>query len=803
MSSAAILQEVRNLREMGTVLFVAAHPDDENTRLITYLSRVRGCRIAYLSLTRGDGGQNLLGTELREALGVIRTQELLAARRIDGGEQFFTRANDFGFSKTPVETLAIWDREAVLGDVVRVVRTYRPDVIMMPFSPQSAGDTHGHHTASAILALEAFNLAGNPQAYPEQLRTLQPWQATRVIVGRYGPPGRPASEVAAQPGTIQVDLGGYNALLGESIGETAARSRTMHKSQGFGSVGTRGTSLQNLQTIAGESATNDIFDGVATSWTRVPGGAAVGGMINDAIAKFDAQAPVASVPALLAIRSTVAALPADALVIAKRRQLDRILQACLGLYVETTLPEAEVVAGEELKLRHSVIARADFPVRWVGVRYPGQGGELTVGENLQLNTNATRESARVLPADTPPSQPYWLREPGTLGTYRVDDPALIGQPENPPVFPVEHVFEVAGQTLIVADEPVQVIGDRVKGEIRRRLEVIPPASLAFTEEVGLFAPGATRAVTIEVEAARTDVAGSVQIETPAGWNVVPTTQPFRLGARGERARVSFDVTAPARPETAAIVAKVEIGDRHWHNRRVEIRYDHIPPLLLQPLAQMKAVSLQIAIRGRTLGYVPGAGDLVAEGLARMGYTVAALADADLTAERLRGLDAVVVGIRAFSSRPELAAHLPALFAYVENGGNLIVQYNTPERALTDFAPLTLRVARNERVTDENAAMSILAPDHPALNVPNRITADDFAGWVQERGLYFPTEWDARFTPLLACADPGESAKNGSLIVARHGKGYFVYTGLSFFRQLPEGVPGAYRLMANLVSLGKE
>lgn len=795
-SAAEIAQELRHFRELGTVLFIAAHPDDENSRILTWLARGRGYRTAYLSLTRGDGGQNLIGSELREALGLIRTHELLAARRVDGGEQFFSRAIDFGFSKTPDETLAIWDRAAVLGDVVRLVRQYQPDVLMVPFSPDSAGSTHGHHTSSAILAMEAFRVAGDPAAYPEQLDTLRPWQPRRVILARWwGGESEPA---------IEIDVGGFDPVSGKSFGEIAAESRSMHKSQGMGMLSSRGTSISRFQVLAGEPATRDIFEGIDSTWGRVAGGAAIAARAEAILTAFQPLDPAASVPELLALRRDLHAL-ADhsAAVAAKRRRLDAILQACLGLHVETVVPQAEVVPGEALKLRHTVIARAGHPVRWVAVRHPGRGDDLALNVDLQANVPASHEVTRSLAPGEPLSQPYWLRHDAGIGMARVDNPALIGRPENPPVFAVEHVFEVAGQTLVVADEPVQVSVDRVKGEIRRRLEVIAPAAVRFMDDVALVAPGASRTVMVEVEAARAGLSGVLRLEgASTGWTVTPAAHPVRLTVSGERAQFEFTIQAPADASSASLAATIEVGGVRTGNRRVPIVYDHIPPLLLQPPARLRALSLDLATRGRSVGYVPGAGDAVPEALMRMGYEVTWLTATDLTADRLRDFDAVVFGIRAFSARPELAARLPSLYEYVEQGGTAIVQYNTAERTLTNFAPLTLRVARNERVTDETAPVTLLAPEHPALTVPNRIGPADFEGWVQERGLYFPTEWDARFTPLLACADPGEAAKQGSLLVARHGRGHFVYTGLAFFRQLPEGVPGAYRLMANLVSLGR-
>jgi LmbE family N-acetylglucosaminyl deacetylase len=797
-SPASILPELRSFREMGSVLYVAAHPDDENTQLIAYLARGRYYRTAYLSVTRGDGGQNVLGPELDEKLGVARTQELLAARRLDGGRQFFTRAIDFGFSKDYRETLKIWDREQVVSDIVRIIRTFRPDVIVTRFSPEPSG-THGHHTASAVLALEAFKLAGDPKAFPDQLVNLTPWQPRRILVnGRGG---------GTNAGNLQIEIAGNDPVLDISFGELAGRSRAMHKTQGFGSFGGRGGGgprPESFQLLDGEPATNDILDGVDTTWNRVPGGADIGKLADEIITKFNSQDPAASVPALLELRSRLAALPTkDPVVIEKRAQLDRILQSCLGLSVETAIPQADVVPGEPLKMRHTAMVRSAVPVRWLAVRYPAIKGEVKKIIDLRANEASTRDSTQTLPANTPLTQPYWLRAEGTPGMYRVDDAMLIGQPENPSVFPIEQVFEVGGQTLVVPDEPVQVIADAAKGEVRRRLDVIPPVSLSFSTEVALFSPGASRPVEVEVTAFRAGTAGALELDIPAGWKVAPTKQPFRLATVGERTRLRFTVTAPAQAVTAKIVASAETGGVRYSNDRVEIRYSHIPPQLLLPVARLKAISLELAIRGRKVGYLPGAGDSVDDSLKQMGYTVTTLTDTDLTLDKLHGLDAVVIGVRAFNVRTNLAAQLPGLFAYVEAGGTVVAQYNRPGRdqKSEQLGPYSLRLS-NDRVTDETAPVTFLAPDHPVLNRPNKITAADFTGWIQERGIYFPNQWDDHFTPILACGDPGEAPLKGGLLVAPYGKGYYIYTGLVFFRELPAGVPGAWRLFANLVSLGK-
>jgi LmbE family N-acetylglucosaminyl deacetylase len=798
-TSSDLVQELRNFQVTGSVLYVGAHPDDENNRLLPYLARGRALRTAYLSLTRGDGGQNLIGPELGEELGMIRTQELLAARRVDGATQYFSRARDFGFSKDSADTLRRWDRQQVLSDVVRVIRIFRPDVVITRFSTVPGG-THGHHTASAILALEAFKLAGDPNAFPEQLTELKPWQPKRILWNSWVPPGsNPLNDSA----TFRLDAGGFDPLLGESFGEIGARGRTMHKSQGEGRPSTRGIGLENFTVLAGDPASKDLFDGIDITWNRIPGGAEIDAMASDLLAKFVPENPVASIPALLALRAKLAALNSDPLVALKRVELDHILRACLGLFVETAIPDAQVVPGETLKLRHTIVARSNYPIRWIGVRYPALHRTLD-GDfpALKFNEVVTRDSNQVLPVDTSVTQPYWLRDDGTEGMFRVDESNLIGLPENPPAFPVEHVFEIDGQTLVVADEPVQLIVDPVRGELRRRIEVIAPVSLKWTDDLALFAPNATKAVTVEVAAARGDANGQLQLDVPSGWKVTPASQPFDLKAVGERTRLTFNVTAPNSASTVQLLPRAVMGERRYHRGRTEIRYDHIPILLLQRSAVLKMVSLDLAIRGRAIGYLSGAGDQVSEALARMGYSVTPLASADLDPKQLSRFDAIVVGVRAFNTRSDLDSVMPALFAYAEQGGTVIAQYNTANGLRsTRFAPYDLKLS-GDRVTNADAPVTFLAADHPALNSPNKIATTDFDGWVQERARYVPKSWDEHFTPLIASGDRGETPLQGTLLVARHGRGYVVYTGLSFFRELPAGVPGAYRLFANLVSLGK-
>lgn len=816
--AAAIAQELHSLGTTGTVLHIGAHPDDENTELITWLSRGRGYRAAYLSLTRGDGGQNELGRDFDEKLGVARTQELLAARKLDNGRQFFTRAIDFGFSKTPEETLQFWDRDQVLSDVVRVIRQFHPDVIVtrFPIPPGSGG--HGHHTASAMLAVEAFKLAADPKAYPEQLaQGLTVWQPKRVLwnVFRFGanPPPLPLNGPM-----FSQDIAGSDPVTGEAFGAIAGRSRAMHKTQGLGGFASRantGPNVQNFMLLAGDAATSDLMDGVDTTWARVPGGAEIGQMIEAAGKDFKTDNPAASVPALLAIRAKLAALPNDPLVADKRAQLDRIIQSCFGLKLQTTIQNAEVVPGENIKLQYWAnwnspwLSPSAEPIQLVETRSPTLKAATTqkVADVTSSSTSAGGLITGTLPIDTPLTQPYWLRADGAAGISRVDDPSLIGRPESPPAIVVEYVFTIGGQTLVIADEPIQIVAGASEAQLRKPVAVIPPVTLALNSEVYIVAPGATKQVTVDISAARGGVAGSLRLEAPTGWNIAPDAQPFRLTNVGDKASVTFTVSAPAAAGSGWLKASAHVGGQTYSNQRYEVRYSHLPVQLLQPPARARIASFELATKGLNIGYLPGAGDYVGECLTQMGYLVRTLSGADLTPEKLKGLDAVVIGVRAFNERDDLKAALPGLFAWVEQGGTVIAQYNRPNGLLApDLGPYKLSIegpAPRLRVTDEKAPVSFVSPDARVVNFPNKIGPGDFDGWVQERGAYFPSSWDeARYETVLLMNDPGEAPLKSSILIAKHGQGHYVYTGVAFFRQLPAGVPGAYRLFANLVSLGK-
>jgi LmbE family N-acetylglucosaminyl deacetylase len=824
----AIVQQLRTFANTGTVLHVAAHPDDENTQLITAMARGRGYRTAYLSVTRGDGGQNELGKDFDEKLGVLRTQELIAARKLDGGRQFFTRAIDYGYSKSPEEALRIWDHQAVLGDVVRVIRTFRPDVIItrFPIPPGSGG--HGQHTASAMLAVEAFKLAADPTAFPDQIKEgLAPWQAKRIGWNGWGNNPSPLHGPI-----IQFDIGGADPVTSEPFATIANQSRGMHKTQTLGffaaRTGSAGPNMQTFQLLAGDAPVADIMDGVDTTWARIPGGAALIPLIEDAIAKFNPAAPAASVPALLGVRSEMLKLGAKPrssklyftagpgpsprphdfglMLDEKLAALEDIICAAVGLKAAVTTAKAEALPGEQLRLTMSVsVDSAAVPVDLLAYNNSLALVGFDTPRRLEAGVPLEIEEVVGIPRDTPLTHPYWLREESSVGLHHVADATLIGTPETPPALTTRFEFNIGGQQIDLVDIPVEATSGR-NGD-RQPVHIIPPLSLVFAHEMELFAPRATKQVAVTVTASRAGSQGDLSLSVPPGWTVRPASQHFALAQPGDHTVLRFSVTAPANPVSGQLAATALVDGIACSSGRIVLDYPHLPLQLLQPPARSTLTVLDAQTRGKRIGYLPGAGDSTVESLTQLGYEVVTLTDADLAPEKLAGLDAVVLGVRAFNDRADLAANLPGLYAWVEAGGTVVTQYNRPNGLkATALGPYELSIegpAPRLRVTDENAPVTFLAPDHPVLNVPNKITEADFEGWVQERGAYFPSKWDeARYTAILAMNDPGEAPLRSSLLVAQHGRGWFVYTGLSFFRQLPAGHPGAHRLFANLVSLGK-
>ncbi len=802
MNAAEIRLGLEKLSVLGRVLYVAAHPDDENTDLIAFWANGALYDAGYLSLTRGDGGQNLLGPELREQLGLIRTQELLAARRIDHGRQFFTRANDFGYSKSVAETLRIWDRDKILSDVVWVIRKFRPDVIVTRFALED-DVTHGHHTASAQLTHEAFSAAADPEKFPEQLKYVQPWQATRLLWNTSEFFFRLRNIPFDPTGLIRIEAGGYQPLLGKSYPELAAASRTMHKSQGFGVSIDRGAQKEFFKLLEGSPVEDsNLFSGIETSWARVAQPGKIAEKLRTIIEEYDLTNPAASVPALIELRKMLPQSGDEFWSSEKTAQLDGVIAACLGLHLEATVEKPAAQPGEVLNMQIEAINRSEVPVKFKTMRLTN--GDMTLVEApLPPNELITRKLQYLLPNETPFSHPYWLREAGTVGTFAVSDQTLIGQPESPPPFSIEATMEIGGEDISFTLPPRFRKVDRVEGETMRPLVVAPPAFVELPRPVFVFGNGQPKTVNVRVIASADKVKGEVSLQAPAGWKVEPASAPVELYGAENEVTCVFRITPPAQLGQATLQASLHLGKDAKRDAfsRQRIEYPHIEPQTLISPARSELVRANIENKAAIVGYLPGAGDDIPASLREIGSEVKVLTDAEVKAPNLSHFDAIVVGVRAANVYPQrVAAWLPELVAYAKNGGVVIYQYNTTPGPKPEHLPFPLKISR-DRVTDENAEVRLLAPTHPVLNFPNKITPTDFGGWVQERGLYFASEWDKAWQPILSSNDPGEKTLDGGLLIAHVGKGWFVYTGYSWFRELPAGVPGAYRLFANMISLG--
>jgi len=806
-TSGDIYTAIKKLNFLGNVLYLAAHPDDENTRLINYFSNKVYANTAYLAITRGDGGQNLIGKEIREELGVIRTQELLAARRIDGAKQFFTRANDFGYSKNPIETFSIWGKQAILNDVVWVIRNFKPDVIINRFNVESAGRTHGHHTASAILSLEAFNLAADKNAFQKQLKNVNTWQPKRLFFNTnwrfYG--SRERFDKADKTNFYSLDIGVYYPLKGKSNNELAAEARTMHKSQGFGSAGIRGTSVEYLDWKKGSKpvSKHDIFEGINTTWTRVKGGKAIGKLLTEVVAEFNFEHPDESLTKLIKVYKLISNLPDGYWKNVKLKEVTNIIQACAGLYLEATSSDFYAAPNTDISLKIEAVNRSKVPIvlRTIGVK--GHKALQNPNKELSFNKVVNFKEKYTIPAQSAYSTAYWLSKKPSLGLYNVSDKSLIGLPETPPAITLYYVVKINGFSMTMTSDVVYKKTDPVRGEIYRRFEIAPPVFANIDEDAYIFSDDKPRTVTVKVKAGKDHIMGQLRLDLKGAWKSIPPSIPFDIAAKGTEKEFTFKVVPPKNESVLSVRPLVVFKNGMvYSNAYKNIVYNHIPAQLLTGTKYTKFVRLSIKRKGQNIGYIMGAGDLVPNSLQQIGYNVMLLKDSDITRENLSHFDAVIVGVRAFNTNENIKHKQGILHNYVANGGTMIVQYNTNSRLkVGNISPYPLKLSR-DRVTLENAEVTILNPDHEVLNYPNKISTKDFDGWVQERGLYFPNKWDKHFEPLLSMHDPGEKAKKGSLLVAKYKKGYFIYTGLSFFRELPAGVPGAYKLFSNLISIGK-
>ena len=809
-TSSEIVLQLKKLNVLGSVLYIAAHPDDENTRLLAYLANEKLYRTGYLSLTRGDGGQNLIGDEQGVDLGLIRTQELLAARRIDGAEQFFSRAFDFGYSKSPEEALRIWGHDKILSDVVWVIRKFRPDVIITRF-PTTGEGGHGHHTASAILAGEAFDAAADPTKFPEQLRSgVTVWQAKRLLWNTFNFGGNNTQNESQ----FKLDCGDFNPVLGKSYGEIAAASRSQHKSQGFGVPAQRGSITEYFKTIKGDAPAANLMDGVNTSWDRLLfGGQLISrpmhednaeNLIDSIIKTFSVVHPELSVEPLVRLYKKIESVNDVYWQEQKLNEIKKIIENCSGLFIEATTNTQYAVAGDSLKINMVINNRLGANIINADAKIDNT---YVIFDQLKKNINSVKSYTLFIPPDAKPTQPYWLENPMDKGSFVVNDQLQIGKGENDP-WSLDFSMMVYDKEIIFTKPIRYKYTDPVKGELYQPVSILPFADIKTDKELYLVNKNDSLVVDLKVSPNAT-LTGDYRV-----FETVPDVVSKNKG------HYDFAISNPVKDKPVIFQVKVK-GENIDKNtsaissgisskkaplslsntyRRV-ISYDHIPSIVYQKQALAKTVFLDLKIEGNFVGYIPGAGDKIPEALVQMGYKVVVLKEADLKAGNLKQFDAIVTGVRAYNTQPWLNNAYEGLMQYVKEGGVLLVQYNTnnsigPVKAKISPYPFTIG---GKRVTDEEAKVNFLLPSHPSLNFPNKITEKDFDGWIQERSTYHAENIDSNYKRILSMKDPGENEMDGSLIIADYGKGRFVYTGLVFFRELPAGVPGAYRLFANLIA----
>jgi len=799
-NSAELAQALKKLNVVGSVLYVAAHPDDENTRLLAYLATEKKLRTGYLSLTRGDGGQNLIGKEQGELLGLIRTNELLAARRTDGAEQFFTRANDFGYSKNPEETFGIWNKDSILADVVWAIRKFRPDVIICRF-PTTGEGGHGHHTASALLAEEAFDAAADPARYPEQLTYVSVWQAKRLFWNTFNF----GTTNTTSEDQLKIDVGVYNSLLGDYYGEIAANSRSMHKSQGFGSAKSRGASTEYFKQLKGDIAKADLFEGIDQTWKRTPGMESLDKLVKACIASYSMEAPEKSVPQLISIYNTINAVKSsnpNTLYwrTQKLKEVENLLLTCSGFWAEAYASSFSGIAGGTVDVTANVLSKNKTAITLNTISFLRED-TLT---QLPLKTNEfyTFKHQAHLQEALPYSNPYWLTKAHPIAMYSVEDQLLRGTPENVSQTTVVYDITIGKLNLKVARPLTYKWVDPVKGEVYRPFEVLPALTVNLSEKVLVFPDAQPKTIQLRIKSYAANVSGHAELKAPAGWRIQLQKPDFTLVNKGDEIVIEASVAPDAAMPSGKLQASIVVNGQTLGKSIERIEYDHIPYQFILSDATATLTTIDLKKSGTNIAYIPGAGDDVATCLKQIGYSVTILSDDQIDNADLSQYDAIVTGIRAYNTNAHLQVVYQQLMDYVKNGGNLIVQYNTNSRigpVIAKIGPLPFTVSRN-RVTNEKAAVTFKKPEHSALNFPNKIEASDFDGWIQERGIYFATDLDPAYEAILSMNDPNEKADEGSLIVAKYGKGNFVYTGLVFFRELPAGVPGAYRLLVNLISL---
>lgn len=793
-----VYHEIVQLRHLVNVLYVAAHPDDENTRLLAWLVNDRHIRTGYLSLTRGDGGQNILGSEQGDALGLIRTHELMEARKLDGAEQYFTRAIDFGFSKTFDETFKHWNEDTLTSDAVWVMRQFRPDVVICRFPPNSQAG-HGQHAASAIIAANAFKAAGDETKYSYQLGYYKAWQPKRILFNAY----RFGSFSTTSKDMFKMKVGHYKPGMGMGTGELAGISRSIHRSQGAGTASVPGVQSEYFKLVDGAPFTTSIFEGIDITWNRV-GRADIGDDLKSVAEAFDFRKPEKSIPALLAVRKKIADVKDVYWRDQKMAEINQAILDCSGFMGELYTKQAQAVAGAALPFTLHVIARAEQPVVLKSIIWLNDGksaADTITNMPINADTLVTLEHKIIIPANTPVTQPYWLAKSHGSSLFTIPDNNELGMPETPNNLLASLTIGIGGADITV---PVSLSFkklDPLKGDVIEQLRIVPAMYAEFSANMLVANPDGSLATELHIHANKDIINGAYTI---SGRNADAKPIAFSLKSGGD---TTIPVRVPADTKTAnkeyTLTATLSNGSIESSVSQHLIQYTHLPVLQYFTPAKAKVIPRDWKCAAKRIGYVEGAGDLVVSLLRQAGLEVDILKEADLTSPtKLKKYDAIVTGIRAVNVEKRMAQWIPVLLEYAKNGGTLVMQYNTlQDLATTNIGPYPFTLA-NERVTEEDAKVTFIDPKSKLLNFPNKITEKDFEGWVQERGLYFPNKWDDRYQVLLEMHDKGEQPSKGGTLFAKFGKGNYIYSSLSFSRQLPAGNAGAIRLLMNMLSVGK-
>jgi LmbE family N-acetylglucosaminyl deacetylase len=763
LNSSEIKLALKKLNTVGSVLYIAAHPDDENTEFLSYCNYGRLLRTGYLSLTRGDGGQNLIGDEQGDLLGLLRTQELLQARNIDGAEQFFSRAIDFGYSKSTDETFKKWGKENILSDVVWVIRKFKPDIIVTRF-PSSGEGRHGHHTASAILALEAFNISNDPNVFPAQLKYVEPWQPKRIFWNAWIPA---LKSMGIDSDTLtRINLGEYNQLLGRSYTEISAESRTMHKSQGFGDSGWRENYYNYFLQMAGTVVNSDIFEGIDISWDRIAGSDLVAKLLGDAEKQFNFEEPHKIIPLLLKAYNELQKLEDKYWVDIKSEELLDVIKSCSGIWTEAVINDYYLTNGNSYKIETGIVNRSGEPFILKNIEVSYQQKDSILNSPLLMGKMINVQKICSIPADLNYTHPYWLNGNRKTETYDVSDQSLIGLPKNKFSLFAHFTLEYEGEELKFSEPVFCRKNDPVKGEVYRSVEIVPHLVINFNKDLYTLINGENSRVTVTVKCLDDTAKGKVKLMAEDDWIVTPEYFDFDFNSKNEEQQFEFTVKANSISNISDLKSEIIINEEMLNRSLISIDYPHIQTQTVIPVAKSKIIKIDLTSTAlNKIGYIMGSGDKIPTILSDLGFNVQVLNDEDITKESLANYDVIVAGIRAYNTNERLKINHQLLMDYVFNGGVLVVQYNT-------FSEL------------------------------NKITEEDFNGWIQERGLYFPGDWASEYQPLLEMSDTNSEPLQGSLLHCKYGNGIFIYTGLSFFRQLPAGVTGAYNLFINLISAGK-